>query len=220
LRINQEQCYYFGTFNPIHSGHVALAKRVQQQFGFKKVVFVPANVSPLKQQAKDMASFSQRARMIELACGKDPTLGVSRVEATLPAPSYTVQTLRTLFPHFDKWWTRLPFIQNRIRIPFIIGTDALQDLPKWNKAQTLARNLRFIVGLRDTAPLVKHVTINGKKAPLTVQPVQGEIPPVSSTQVRNRARQGLPMNDLVPPAVADYIRTNRLYRFQGYPKSA
>jgi nicotinate-nucleotide adenylyltransferase len=210
MRSASNDCYFFGTFNPIHSGHLAFAEAARRQHGFDRVIFVPGNVPPHKLQEQNIASYDARCDMVELACKSNPRFVVSRIEATLPTPSYSIDTLRQLVPNFDK---------RRKKIPFILGADALEKLNVWKEAETCAKKLLFLSSPRDGIPIPQEMVLNGKRFPLSTRSVWLSLPQpianVSSTMVRNLIQSGLPINHLVPQAVADYIK-----KYQPYQKPA
>ena len=86
------KCYFFGTFNPIHLGHVEIARKVKELAGFEQVIFVPAYMPPHK--IDDMISFSHRFEMAKLAVGVE---NVSDIETKLKPPSYTYRTIEKLY---------------------------------------------------------------------------------------------------------------------------
>ena len=85
-------CYFFGTFNPVHLGHIEIARKAKEEFGFSKVIFVPAFIPPHK--VEDLASFEDRYNMLKLALKEE---NVSNIESKLKIPSYTYRTIEKLF---------------------------------------------------------------------------------------------------------------------------
>jgi nicotinate-nucleotide adenylyltransferase len=221
------QGYYFGTFNPVHNGHFVMADTARKLLGLERVVFVPAYAPPHKQGAPDMASFEARCAMLERAVQGKPYFSVSRVECELPSPSYTIQTLRKLFPNFDRpTWVEalsrfkpLAFLKKWFpdagRIPFILGSDEFNALSKWRDAPALARKLLFYVVRRNNEKLIPEITVGTEKFPLRYRefklPVGAVLPQLSSTLVRERARLNQPLADYVPDGVEAYIQQNNLY---------
>lgn len=221
------QCYYFGTFNPVHNGHLAVAETIREKFKMDKVIFVPAFAPPHK---KDIAAFDHRVKMLELAGEGKPYLGVSRIEETISPPTYTVKVLKALWPQFNiqtalqqlaekkpLTWLQQVFPRwfARPRLPFILGNEQLAVLETWKDPKALAENLHFLVMERDKLPPKTHVTVNGKAIPLRFTPVTVDTPVVpanlSSTKVRQAVAAGQGIDGMVPPKVAEYIRQQRLY---------
>ncbi|HEY9687389.1 MAG TPA: nicotinate (nicotinamide) nucleotide adenylyltransferase [Coleofasciculaceae cyanobacterium] len=196
-------CYYFGSFNPITSGHMTVAREAIRQFGFNRVIFVPVSQAPHK-DSKHFAPFADRFEMLYQACKQDPHFAVSDIESRLSPPSYTIQTLRHLMPTFD---------QNSSRIPFIIGADALNALPAWKEARALARKLAFILAPRDSQTVPASMMLDRESVPLDIHRIPMQDMRISSTQVRKAAAQGQPLKNLVPAPVLEYITKKGLYGF-------
>jgi asparaginyl-tRNA synthetase len=193
-----------GSFNPPHLGHLAMARAAKEALGLDEVLLVPAARPPHKPLAADMASPHDRLTMARAAAASVPGLGVLGVELERLGPSYTIDTLRLLQAQRpgDEFF-------------FIIGGDTVGELPTWREAAALLREARFVAVTRpgfDVAAGLAVVTkalgatVAERITVVTMPPV-----PISSTEVRRRAREGLPWEELVPPGVADVIRTERLY---------
>ncbi len=208
-----------GTFDPVHRGHLAVARAAQRQFKLRRVLFVPAYVSPLKQQQM-VAPLLHRYAMLALATQHDKSFVPSLLEApaalggTAPdqaGPSYTINTIQRLKNH----------LALSDRLFFIIGIDAFLDIAKWYKADMLLRTVEFIVASRPGFSLAdakqglnrqagKGDNISNR-APIHL--LDGVHQRVSATQVRAAAARGdRDLARMVGPAVADYIRKMHLYR--------
>lgn len=179
-----------GSFDPIHNGHLSTAHSLFQQLQLSQLRFVVAREQPLKQGHS--ASAEHRARMVERAIADTADFAIETIELTRSGPSYTVDTLRALREREpeEQWMV-------------LLGSDAARDLDRWREAAEVARLAQVVVFGRagesvPASPLVSRTT--------TVPPV-----PISATDVRKRVREGLPIEHLVPPSVARYIRQNRLY---------
>lgn len=119
--------FYFGTFNPIHNGHLQIAKNLQELTG-EKVLFVPAYDRPGKPQSK--LTFNHRVEMIRLT-----GFACCTIEKDLPTPSYTFQTVQKL----------LSMQENKEKLKFIIGLDQYFKLPSWKNSSVLKNNCKFLV---------------------------------------------------------------------------
>jgi nicotinate-nucleotide adenylyltransferase len=179
-----------GSFDPIHNGHLRTAQSLFEQLHLSQLRFVVAREQPLKQG--HAAAADHRARMVELAITGIPGFTTEPIELGRTGPSYTVDTLRALT-------AREPGQQWMV----LLGSDAARDLDRWREAAEVARLARIVVFGRAGEPVPSSPLIGGTA---TVPPV-----PISATQVRQRVREGLPVDHLVPPSVARYIRQNRLY---------
>lgn len=177
-----------GTFDPVHNGHLALAKATADELGLRRVIFVPAGNPPFK--GATIASFDDRVRMLELAI-TDPRFEVSRIEQPVEGgpPSYSVNTVEQL--------------RSEGPLAFIVGADAFADLPKWHRWRDLAAMVEFVVVPREGAGV--NVP-EGVKAHV----LAGVVSPVSSSLVREqieRRAQEIP----VPAAVLKFIRERGLF---------
>lgn len=179
-----------GTFDPIHDAHLAVARAALRQFSLERVLFIPA-ANPPHKTVTDMASFEDRARMVELACVDDPRLEVSRIEQNAN-PSYSIDTIERLLAAGSG------------PLAFLIGADAFADIRTWRRWEDIVRLVEFIVVTRPGA---------NYDAPPTsrVHELSGLDLPISSSEIRDgiaRGEQNLPL----PESVLRYIRARRLYQ--------
>jgi nicotinate-nucleotide adenylyltransferase len=174
--------YYFGSFDPIHEGHLTLARTAHAQFGFSKIVFVlaycPPNKLPEAHTHSLTANFEARCHHIQQVIAPFPYLELNVIEATLPPPTYTIDTLRAMIPGFN---------ERNQSIPFLMGADSFQTLDTWKESAELARRLWFIVAPRqshsvDVMPLTEPMRVDL----LNMPPVD-----VSSSQLRMTHQPGL-----------------------------
>ncbi|HXE57688.1 MAG TPA: nicotinate-nucleotide adenylyltransferase [Gemmatimonadales bacterium] len=181
-----------GSFDPIHHGHLIVARSVFETLGLAELRFVVAREQPFK-LGQHRAPPEARARMVELAIAGDPALRLERIELEREGPSYTVDTLRAL----------------RAREPgaafaLLVGADAAQELPQWREAETLHRLATLVLVARPGVVL--------PRLPWAVRSVTVPAIEISATEVRQRVRAGLPIRYWVPDAVAAYIASEGLYR--------
>ncbi len=191
-----------GTFDPIHNGHLAVARAAKNQLGLEQVVFVPVGTPPHKRW-QPVTPAEYRWRMVSLAVADEPDFVVSRVDIDRPAPQYSVDTVRLLRREFGT------AAENTF---FIIGADALNNFPRWkNAAGIVAQCCIAVVHRPGFRPDVQSVVAAVPQ--LASRLVWVEMPPVpvSATEIRRRVGQGLPIDDMVPPVVAEYIVRQRLY---------
>jgi nicotinate-nucleotide adenylyltransferase len=227
-----------GTFDPIHRGHTALAKAAQEQFKLARIEFVTANVPPHKQK-QPLSAFIHRHAMVALATASEKSFVPSLLEAPdelalgatlkkggakLPAPNYSIDTIRRLKATLKK----------ADQLFFLIGIDAFRDIAKWHKAEELFAECEFIVASRPGFSLADvanslpesirpaaHVT-----KPFEKQEAKGDLVlpratihlldsvhhAISATAVRQAVTGAKPLGKLIEPAVADYIRKTGLYK--------
>jgi nicotinate-nucleotide adenylyltransferase len=181
-----------GTFDPIHSAHLAMARAALEEFGgagLVRILFVPAANPPHKSGAS-MAAWEDRVRMVELACAGQPEFEVSRIEQDAN-PSYSVLTIERLLAEGEG------------PLAFLIGADAFAEIRTWYRWQDVIRLVEFIVVTR---PGFDYDAPDGA----VVHELGGVDLPVSSSEVRERIARG--EGDVpVPRRVLEYIRQRGLY---------
>lgn len=183
-----------GTFDPIHSGHVLLAQAVRERLSLDRVLFVPAADPPHKED--HVASAAHRLEMVRLAIDGLDGFEVSRAELDRAGPSYTVDTVRQLGARFPD-----------SELFLIIGADNIADLSSWHDPEGILELATVVSGTRaDTAG-----PGTGPFADL-IQRLPTPTYDISSTDIRHRLLQGLPIRCLVPEAVERYVAQHGLYR--------
>ncbi len=191
-----------GTFDPVHRGHLALARAAGDEVGLEKVMFVPAG-QPWRKAGRMIASGGDRRAMLQLALEGEEAFEIGMLEMERAGPSYTVGTLEAL----------------RVDRPddelfFILGEDALGDLPNWHSPERILE-LAMLAVARRVDVSREALEGAGRRLPGLLERVVWLDMPlvvVSATEIRERARRGQPLEEMVPAAVADYIRQHRLYR--------
>ncbi|GAB4403784.1 MAG: nicotinate (nicotinamide) nucleotide adenylyltransferase [Bacteroidia bacterium] len=184
---------YFGSFNPIHVGHLILAQTALNLTALDAVWFVVSPQNPFKQK-KNLLPAYDRLRMVELAIAGNDRLLASNVEFSLPQPSYTIDTLTHLRDTYRSYTFSL-----------IMGQDNLQHLHKWKNHEALLKYYTLYVYPRigtDPSPYDQHPSVRYFDAPLLN---------LSSTYIRETLREQLPVRYMVPDAVLDYLEQQRLY---------
>ncbi len=190
-----------GTFNPIHNGHIHLAKRFAEILRADEVLLIPTNEPPHK-EAPDLAPAEDRLAMCRLAAGDDRLFRVSDMEIRRGGPSYTSETLqelRTLYPVSQLF--------------LITGEDMFVTLEQWHDPETIYRLATVCAAPRSRkgmAALRRYAERIGRKGARTrLESI--EYLPVSSTQVRGAVKAGKSISTLVPASVEHYIFENHLY---------
>lgn len=186
----------FGSFNPVHTGHISIAEHMLSHEGLDEIWFVVSPRNPLKERNMLIGS-QQRLEMVRLATGSNPKFKVSDVEFFMPEPSYTCDTLRLIESKHPE-----------IRFFLIIGSDNLKDFHLWKNYEIILSTYPILVYLRSGAEQTPFGNYPGIK--LTTAPLLE----ISSTQIRESIHDDEMLYRLVPAAVADYIRQNKLYGFR------
>lgn len=180
--------FYGGTFDPIHNGHLILARDAIEQLGLERVLFIPAVQSPHK-QARRPATPELRAQMARAAVADEPRFGVDETELSRPAPSFTIDTMlemRARFPGAELF--------------YLIGEDNVRELHTWRRIGELQKLVRFVVLNR-----CEGATAHGfRTLPRRID--------ISATEIRDRVANGQSIRYLVPDAVRVLIEKHQLYR--------
>ena len=182
-----------GSFDPVHLGHLLVAQAALEELELARLFFIPAAQSPFKPGSKPAAA-TTRLRLLRLALAGRTDYEVDPQEVQRGGVSYTIDTVRDYAARFP-----------RAELFYLIGADHIALLPEWRAAEELARRVQFIVIPRPgeiLAPLPK---------PFQGKPLRGFPLGVSSSQIRARIMQGLPIEGLVPAQVAEAIHQSRLY---------
>jgi nicotinate-nucleotide adenylyltransferase len=188
-----------GTFDPVHCGHIDLARAAEQALGLTRLLVIPSNVPP--HRAAPFASSFHRFAMVALAVANRPGWIASDVELRSPEPSYTSTTLRRL--HGDGYQPSELF--------FLIGADAFAEIETWRDYPRILEFARFAVVSRPGFPIGE---LRRRLPSLADQIVAIEAPTadVSATDIRRRIAAGESIAGLVPPAVRQHIEQHGLYR--------
>lgn len=186
---------YFGSFNPIHIGHLILANHIQQFTSLRQVWFVVTPRSPFKVN-ETLANDYQRLEMVNLAIENYPNLCSSNVEFDLPQPNYTIHTLAHL---------RERFPQHTFSI--IMGEDNLTHLHKWKNADFMVKEYDIYVYPR------KHKDVKKPQVDMhRIHHVDAPLIEISSTFIRKSIAQGKNMRPLLPTEVFQYMDGSNLYK--------
>ncbi|MCC6721963.1 MAG: nicotinate-nucleotide adenylyltransferase [Bacteroidia bacterium] len=180
---------YFGSFNPIHNGHLIIAQFMLNQTDLEEVWIMVSPQNPLK-SARDLFPEKQRLEMAEIAVGNNEKIKVSDFEFSMPRPSYTCDTLKKLVKKFP---------QHQFEI--IMGSDTLQHLDKWKDYEYILINFKILSYQRDGfngGEFAKNQKVKIYKAP-TIQ--------LSSTQIRSLMRLNKSVRYLVPDTLFEYLQT-------------
>jgi nicotinate-nucleotide adenylyltransferase len=222
-----------GTFDPIHRGHLVLARAALERYALNRIYFVPAHVPPHKQQ-QPLSPFLHRYAMLVLATAEEKAFMPSLLEApdeslagkpaSMAKPNYTIDTVRRLKQS----------LKSSDKVFLLIGIDAFAEIAQWHQAEALFQECEFIVASRpgywlaDVANFLPE-SLRPKPEvtrPFHKQPATGDLmlkgvalhlldkvhQPVSATAIREAVAAGKPLGRLVDAPVAEYIRKTGLYK--------
>ena len=216
----QRAAIYGGTFDPVHKGHIEVARRVLQLFELNEVLFVPACAPPHKSV---ISSAFHRFAMLALATGEDALLRISTIELDKPERPYAVDTV-------ERMQTEMGAGR---RLFFMIGADSWSEIATWHEWQRLLRMCDLIVVTRPGYELSRNipngaaqiVDVRGMSRREISEVLSGDSGPrtfltdaamvdISATAIRAAARAGESerLREMVPPAVANYIEKYELYK--------
>lgn len=188
---------FFGSFNPIHIGHLILANYILENTDMAELWFVVSPQNPFKDK-KSLLNDHNRLDMVERAVKNYPAMRASNIEFLLPRPSYTVDTLAYLhekYPHHA--------------FSLIMGEDNLAGLGKWKNAETLIKNHQIIVyprifeGEKKDSEYLQHENITLIHAPIIE---------LSATEIRRMIKEGKNVRPMLPPEVFEYLDGSNFYK--------
>lgn len=185
---------YGGSFDPLHNGHISLARQALQKIGLDEVWLIVSPHNPLKKQ-ENLTDDHLRLEMARLALEDEPQLVVSDYEFHLPRPSYM--------------WNTLEQIQQdepQRELYLLIGEDNWENFDQWYRHEDILKKYHIVVYPRETnshKPHRRHRHLRYMRAKLM---------PVSSTMIREKVRNGESIEGLVPAKIADFIEQYHLYR--------
>jgi len=178
---------YGGTFDPVHHAHLILARLALEKFALEKIIFVPARISPHKNDS--IATPETRLQMLRCAIEAEPQFEIDDCELRREPPSYTIDTVQALkekHPGADLF--------------LLIGDDNLAGLASWHGFEDLRGMVTFIVLQRASTPVVhEHLSVDRRID-------------ISATEIRQRIATGRSIQFLVPPSVEEIIHARGLYR--------
>jgi len=188
---------FFGTFNPIHIGHLVIANYMVEFSDLDEVWFVITPMSPFKAK-KTLLDNNHRYQMVYEATKDYPKLKPSKIEFDLPQPNYTINTLVHLEEHYEKEY----------EFALIMGEDNLKGFHKWKNYKTILESHCIYVYPRISNGKVEHKFKDNPK----IHHVDAPIMEVSSTFIRNNHKLGKNIKPLLPDAVWDYLDEMNFYR--------
>ena len=196
-----------GTFDPIHIGHLIMAEEARIKLRLDEMLFLPAGQPWLKQD-NDVTPAIYRVEMVRRAIVTNPYFKLCTIEVEHTGPSYTVDTLRVLHEQYEQ-------SGRGVDLFFIIGRDALADLPLWKEPNELIQLCHLVIAPRSSSRNLKPLDVSMPGLLDKVIQLDAPVIEVSSSQVRQRVAMGLSIRYLVPAEVEDYIVEQKLYSITG-----
>lgn len=190
---------YFGSFNPIHIGHIAIAGYMIEFGGLDQLWFVVSSHNPLKKKATLLADH-HRLYMTQLAIGDNSRFKTTDIELKLPAPSYTIDTLTYLKEKYPKY-----------EFCLVMGEDNLLTLHKWKNAIVLAKKCPIYVYPRPFTEKPVSLLLDQILSAADIHRVDAPLMEISGTFIRNGIKNGKDMSYFLPPQVWKYIVEMHFY---------
>ncbi|HEY0067557.1 MAG TPA: nicotinate (nicotinamide) nucleotide adenylyltransferase [Flavisolibacter sp.] len=184
---------YFGSFNPIHTGHLIIANHILNQTSLHKVWFVVSPQNPFKPSATLLNEYD-RLHLVQKAIEQDDRLWASNIEFSLPKPSYTAHTLAYLKEKYPSH-----------QFTIIMGSDSFQNLGNWKNAEAIVSNYPIIIYERPGFEVK-----NDLGAKITV--MDAPLLQISATHIRELVRAGKSIKYLVPPAIEEEILNSGFFK--------
>jgi len=192
-----------GTFDPIHSGHLAMAEEARLKLGLGRVLFIPAGQPWLKVD-RDITPAVYRVEIVKRAIASNPYFELSTTEVDRPGSSYTVDTITILHRQLGA----------ETRFFFLLGWDSFAELPQWKEATKLIQLCRLVAVPRQDFNPPDLKALETSIPGITQNVIWLDMPPIdiSSSDIRKRVAQGQSIHHLVPEEVEKYIEEQKLYR--------
>ena len=185
---------FFGSFNPIHNGHLAIAGYMLEYTNLNEVWFVVSPHNPLK-ESHELAADTHRLAMVKLAVEDfEPQISVCDIEMSMPRPSYTIDTLNALGSKYP---------QRKFTV--LMGADSLESIKKWKDYNNIITNYKIMVYPRIGS------NIDLKIAKNNIDIVNAPIVELSSTFIRQTIAQGRRADYFMPPKAYQYLMENNIY---------
>ena len=184
---------YFGSFNPIHTGHLIVASHVLNETDIDRLWFVVSPQNPFKQSSTLLNEYD-RFHLIQLAIEGDERMKASDIEFALPKPSYTVNTLAYLT---EKYPAR--------EFSIVMGSDSYQNLPSWKNAEAIISNYRLLVYERPGFEVTETIG-------LAVEVMKAPLLQISATHIRKLILENKSIRYLVPDSVEQEITTLNFFK--------
>ena len=189
----QSIAVFGGSFDPVHNGHVMIARSALAELELDRLIVMPAAQSPFKPD-QTLAPAAARMEMLRAAFSGEPEIEISSWELDRGGVSYSIETLRALAAEHPE-----------AQLFYLIGADHVATLPQWREADALAAAATFVVVPRPGAPEEAF------PQPFSGRYLQGKPMAISASEIRERVRAGRSVANLVPPPVAQLLNSMQIY---------
>lgn len=177
---------YFGSFNPVHTGHLIIANHILNESRLQRIWFIVSPLNPFKKPDNLLNEYN-RLRLVQKVIENDLRLKASDIEFNLPKPSYTVHTLAYLKEKYPDY-----------KFSIIMGSDSFQNLANWKNAEIIAADYPIIIYKRPGFEVENKLNAS-------IQIMDAPLLEISATHIRNLLQQGKSIKYLVPPSVEEEI---------------
>ena len=185
---------YFGSFNPVHIGHLLVATHIREAANLDEIWFIVSPQNPFKKNV-DLAPENHRLEMVKLAIEPISNFKVIDIEFNLPKPSYTHLTLKELKKNYPKYDFKL-----------IIGADNIEKFHEWKETEWIQKNVEILVYNRNKN---QASSVNNQDNYFKIQNLP--LLDISSTEIRNRIKENKSILYFIPEKVENYIVDNQIY---------
>jgi len=188
--------FFGGTFDPVHNGHIRLARHILDKKLAQKVLLVPV-FTPPHLKSHPLSPFKVRYKMLDIATDDEKNIEISDIESKMESPSYTYKTLKRLQQERNE------------DISLMIGEDQLKVFDTWYEYKKILKEFKLIVFKRgeDIPENIQNIVKDAKIVWTELSCMD-----ISSTVIREKVRRGIDIKEMVPSGVAEYIERKRLYR--------
>jgi nicotinate-nucleotide adenylyltransferase len=184
---------YFGSFNPVHVGHLIIASHILNESSLQKIWFIVSPQNPFK-ASDSLLNEYDRLHLVQKAIEDDPRMRAVDIEFSLPKPSYTVHTLAYLEEKYPNYEFHL-----------IMGSDSFQNLDKWKNAEQIVSRYPIMIYKREGFEVINRMNAR-------IEVMQAPLLQISATHIRELVRNGKSVKYLVPAIVEEEIMSSGFFK--------
>ncbi len=191
---------FFGSFNPIHKGHIAIGNYIATLGDVEEVWYIVSPLNPLKDE-EGLIPGEDRLKMVELAFEGNPKISASGIELDMPLPSYTINTLRLLKRKYPEK-----------KFAIIMGSDNLVTLDKWKEIESIVAGFELLVYPRPGDSPADLISKSQLLSRAKIRLIDAPLIEISSTEIRQLIISGKDVESLIDSSTLDYINSKGLYK--------